>query len=128
MQRQTYRTPGTRLWWSNVAEWCACAHQFHRRRLSRKRHRDLETHGMCMPLATVAIEDDTEAIAAAIWLPNRGPTGLPRPKRGKRGDHPTTPLIMALMNRAAVLRRAAEKLPRGDNWTAVFGSDNDKMR
>lgn len=45
-----YRTPGTRLWWSNVREWCDCGYVLNRRRLSHKRNRDLETHGMCMPL------------------------------------------------------------------------------
>ncbi|ATF04065.1 hypothetical protein PhaeoP75_04466 (plasmid) [Phaeobacter gallaeciensis] len=121
MTRYSYRTPGTALWWSNVAEWCACAHRLDQRRSSGKRNCDLETHGGCMPLAMIAIEDDLEAIEAAIWLLTRGPAYLIRPQRGSRADHPTTPIIVALNNRAAILKREADNMPRGANWTAVHG-------
>ena len=30
--------------------------------------------------------------------------------------------------RVGIRRQPADELPRGDNWTAVFGSDNGKMR
>lgn len=119
MTRYSYRTPGTRLWWSNVAEWCDCAILLNRRRLSGKRHRDLETHGMCMPLAMIKIEDDSEAIDRALWLLTKGPTGLQRPQRGKRGDHPTTAIIVALKNRQAILIREIDDIPQGENWRAV---------
>ncbi len=122
MTRFIYRTPGTALWWGDVAEWCRCAWQLDRRRLSRKRHRDLETHGMCLPLAMIEIENNLEAVEDALWLYKRGPTGLQRPQRGKRGEHPTTPIIMALQNRAAILRRAVDDIPQGANWRAVHDS------
>lgn len=118
MTRLLYQAPGTRLWRSNVEEWCDRACQLNRRRLSRKRHRDLETHGMCMPLRMIEIEDDIEAIDRAPWLFTEGPTGLQRPQRGTRGDHPTTPIIMALKYRKALLKREADEIPQGANGRA----------
>lgn len=115
----TYRTPGTRVQWSNVAEWCAAAWTLDRRRWSRKARRDLETHAMCMPLAMIKIEVDLEAIEEAVKLLKYGPTGLQRPQRGHRGDHPTTAIIVALNNRAAVLRRQTDDIPTGGNWNAI---------
>ncbi|OBY26782.1 hypothetical protein A9D60_17480 [Leisingera sp. JC1] len=74
---------------------------------------------MCMPLEMIKIEQDLEAIEIALWLYRKGPTGLQRPQRGKRGDHPSTPIIMALQNRAMMLRRSADEIPQGANWRAV---------
>lgn len=74
-----------------------------------------------MPLAMIAIEDDLEAIEAAIWLLTRGPAYLIRPQRGSRANHPTTPIIVALNNRARILKREVDNMPRGANWTAVHG-------
>lgn len=69
------RTPGTRLWWSNVREWCDCGYALNRRRLSRKRNRDLETRGMCMPLDLIYRETDLEAVDLVLpawphWHPS----------------------------------------------------------
>lgn len=119
MTRYIYTTPGTRVRWSNVVEWCAAAWKLNSRRWSRKMRRDLETHAMCMPLDMIKIEDDLEAIESAVWLLKYGPTGLQRPQRGHHGDHPTTAVIVALNNRAAVLRREADVIPQGDNWKAM---------
>lgn len=74
---------------------------------------------MCLPLAMIEIENNLEAVENALWLFKRGPTGLQRPQRGKRGNHPSTPIIMALQNRAAILRRAADVIAQGENWRAV---------
>ncbi len=112
MTQYIYTTPGTRVRWSNVAEWCAAAWTLDRRRWSRKARRDLETHAVCMPLAMIKIENDLEAIEEAVKLLKYGPTGLQRPQRGHRGDHPTTAIIVALNNRAAVLKRAADNIPQ----------------
>lgn len=117
--RVEYRTPGTKLWWGNVAEWCSCGYVLNRRRLSRKRNRDLETHAMCMPLDLIYRETDLEAIDLAIWFYRHGPIGIRRPQRGARGDHPSTAIFVALMNRRAVLRRARDTVPEGGNWRAV---------
>lgn len=122
MPRYSYRTPGTRLWWSNVAEWCDCAHQLNRRNLSAKRRVDLETHGGCVPLEMIAIEEDLSAIEAAVFLLKYGPIGLRRPQRGERINHATTPVLMALNNRAAILRRKSDHMPPGANWLAVHGT------
>ncbi|QDI74478.1 hypothetical protein [Leisingera sp.] len=70
----------------------------------------------------IEIENNLEAVEDALWLYKRGPTGLQRPQRGKRGEHPTTPIIMALQNRAAILRRAVDDIPQGANWRAVHDS------
>lgn len=121
MIRINYRTPGTRLWWSNVQEWCTCAWTLERRRLSAKRNRDIETHAICVPLEMIKIESDLDAIEQAVELYKHGPKGIRRPQRGHRGEHGSTPIIVALQNRAAVLRREADALPKGENWSAVQG-------
>ncbi len=114
-----YRTPGTRLWWSNVREWCECGYVLNRRRLSHKRNRDLETHAMCMPLDMIYRETNLEAVNLAIWFYRHGPIGVRRPQRGARGDHPSTPIFVALMNRRANLVRDQDDIPEGGNWRAA---------
>ena len=114
-----YRTPGTRLWWSNVREWCDCGYVLNRRRLSHKRNRDLETHGTCMPLDLIYRETDLEAVDLAIWFYRHGPIGVRRPQRGHRGDHPSTPIFQALMNRRAILVRDQDGISERDNWQAA---------
>lgn len=61
----------------------------------------------------IRIEDYLEAIDEAVRLLKHGPTGLQQPQRGHRGDHPSTAIIVALSNRAAVLRRKADVKPHG---------------
>lgn len=118
-----YRTPRTRLTWSTVSEWCDCARQLDRRRLSSKRSRDLETHACILPRSVIAAETSLEAIEDAIWLLRHGPIGMRRPQRGYRADHGTTPVLMDLQNRRAVLKRTLDVIATGDNWRAVHGSD-----
>lgn len=120
MTRYSYRTPGANLWWSDVGEWTSCAMRIDRRRCSAARNAALAAHAAALPRALIDIETDPAAIEAALRLLEYGPPGLARPPRGSRGDHPTTPIIMALRNRAAILRRAAEPMRHGDNWRAVF--------
>ena len=119
MTRYQYRTPGTRLWWGDVGEWCALAFVLDRRRLSRKRNRDLETHAMCMPLEMIYAETELEALDLAIWFYRHGPIGIRRPQRGARKDHPSTPILMALNNRRASLLRKRDHIPEGGNWIAA---------
>ena len=119
-----YRTPGTRLWWSNVREWCDCGHVLNRRRLSHKRNRDLETRSMRMPLDLIYRETDLEAVDLAIWFYRHGPIGIRLPQRGHRGDHPSTPIFPALMNRRAVLVRDQDSIPEGGNWRAAHAPPN----
>ena len=125
MTRTIYRTPGTLVTWGNVREWCMAAFKLDRRRSSEKRNRDLKTHAGIMPLSMIYAETDLEAIECAIYLLKQGPSYLCRPERGYRADHPSTPIIVALSNRAAVLRREADVMPTGDNWNAVSNSSQD---
>lgn len=53
----------------------------------------------------IEIDDDLEAIERALWLYRKGQAGLKRPHCGKRGDHSSTAIIVAMNNRAAALRR-----------------------
>ena len=117
-----YRTPGTRLWWSNVREWCDSGYALNRRRLSHKRNRDLETHGMCMPLDLIYRETDLEAVDLAIWFYRHGPIGIRRPQRGHRGDHPSTPIFQGLMNRRVTLLSEQDDVPEGDKWRAAYAN------
>lgn len=126
MQIYRYTTPGTRLSWSNVSEWVEAARALDRRRCSEARSRALRNHGGVMPREMIQRETDAQAIEAALDLLKYGPPGLARPPKGARGTHPTTPVIMDLMNRLAVLGRD-EELPRGDNWTAMFGQGTDEQ-
>ena len=125
MTRHRYTTPGTRLTWSDVAEWVSAAHRIDRRGLSAARNRALAAHGAALPRALINRETHGPSLEAGIHLLKHGPPRLARPPKGARAGHPTTPIIMDLMNRLAVLKRRRE-MPPGDNWTAVFGgSDED---
>ena len=93
--------------------------------LSAARNRALAAHGAVLPRELIDRETHVPSLEAAIHLLKYGPPGLARPPKGARADHPTTPVIMDLINRHAVLKRRHE-MPRGDNWTAIFGgSDAD---
>ena len=120
MTQCRYTTPGTRLTWSDVSEWVDAAHRIDRRRLSEARNRALGAHGAAMPRELIRRETDIPSLEAAIHLLKYGPPRLARPPKGARADHPTTPVIMDLMNRLAVLKRQDE-MGAGDNWTAMFG-------
>ena len=123
MTLNKYATPGTRLTWSNVTEWVDAAHRIDRRRLSEARNRALAAHGGALPREFINRETHVPALEAAIHLLKYGPPGLARPPKGARADHPTTPVIMDLMNRLAVLKRQ-DKMGAGDNWTAMFGGSD----
>ena len=81
--RVEYRTPGTKLWWGNVAEWCSCGYVLNRRRLSRKRNRDLETHAerifqaavvtRTMPIGNLTGMQDGERDQLAAWYSGLNP-------------------------------------------------------
>ena len=115
-----YTTPGTRLSWSNVTEWVNAARRIDGRRSSEARNRALACHGAVMPRELIDRETHIPSIETALDLLKYGPPGLARPGRGARGNHPTTPIIVDLMNRLAVLKRDAE-MPSGGNWIAMHG-------
>lgn len=123
MTHHRYTTPGTRLTWSDVSEWIDAAHRIDRRRLSEARNRALAAHGAALPRDLINCETRVRSLEAAIHLLKHGPPGLARPPKGARANHPTTPVIMDLMNRLAVLR-CRDEMPRGDNWTAFFGGSD----
>ena len=114
--RYEYRTPGTTLWWASIGEWIACAHRLDRRRSSAARHRALAAHAACLPSDLIAAETDIATIDTALRLLKYGPPSLARPPRGGREGHPTTRVIVDLMNRRAGLMRAADEIPEGGNW------------
>ena len=118
-----YTTPGTRLTWSDVGEWVEAAHRIDRRRLSAARNRALAAHGAALPRELIDRETHVPSLEAAIHLLKYGPPGLARPPRGARADHPTTPVIMDLINRVAVLK-GRDEMPRGGNCTAMFGGSD----
>lgn len=123
MPHDRYTTPGTRLTWSDVSEWVDAAHRIDRRRLSEAWNRALGAHGAAMPRELIKRETDVPSLEAAIHLLKYGPPGLARPPKGARADHPTTPVIMDLMNRLAVLKRQ-DQMPAGGNSTAMFGGSD----
>ncbi|MEO1139387.1 MAG: hypothetical protein AAFW87_08015 [Pseudomonadota bacterium] len=117
-----YRTPGTRLWWSDVGEWIAAARKIDRRRLSQQRYRALQNHGGSMPRALIDLETDIDAIDDALDFLKYGPPGLARPQRGHRAKAAQTRIIMDLMNRRAALVCQIDDMPEGDNWIAARAS------
>ncbi len=123
MTHYQYTTPGTRFTWSDVSEWVDAAYRIDGRRLGAARNRALAAHGAVMPRELINRETDVPSLEAAIHLLKYGPPGLARPSKGARANHPTTPVIMDLMNRLAVLKRR-DQMPAGDNWTAMFGGSD----
>lgn len=118
--RVRYNTPGTRLWWSTVGEWVDVAQRLDRRRYSSARNRALAAHGGALPRDVILAEQDLEVIESAISLLKYGPRDLARPQRGSRAGHPTTPVLMDLMNRRRDLLGEPDQMLTGDNWRAVF--------
>ena len=123
MYRCSYKTPGTRLQWSTLHEWIAAAHRIDRRRCGEARNRALAAHAACLPKSVIEQEQTIETIDAAVDLLKYGRPGFARPPQGCRANHPTTPIIMDLMNRRAVLLRQLDDMPAGDNWTAMHGPE-----
>jgi len=123
MTHYRYTTPGTRLTWSTVKEWVDAANRIDRQRLSEARNRALAAHGAVLPRELIDRETHVPSLDAAIHLLKYGPPGLARPPKGARAGHPTTPVIMDLMNRSAVLKHRDE-MGAGDNWTAMFGGSD----
>ncbi|WP_339106922.1 hypothetical protein [Roseovarius rhodophyticola] len=77
-----------------------------------------------MPLDLIYRETELEAVDLALWFYRHGPIGIRRPQRGHRGDHPSTPIFQALMNRRAALARSQDDIPEGDNWRAAHDNTN----
>jgi hypothetical protein len=123
MTPHRYTTPGTRLTWSRLADWVETAHRIDRRRLSEARNRALAAHADALPRDLINRESRIPALEAALHLLKYGPPGLARPPKGARAGHPTTAIIMDLMNCLAVLKRQDE-MPPGDNWTTMFGGSD----
>lgn len=123
MTHHRYTTPGTRLTWSDASEWVDAAQRIDGRRLSEARNRALAAHGAAMPRELIDRETHVPSLEAAIELLKYGPPGLARPSKGERANHPTTPIIMELMNRLAVLKRRDE-MGTGNNWAAIFGGSD----
>ena len=87
-----------------------------------KCNRDLDTHGVCLPLDLIYRETDIEAVDIAIWFYRHGPIGIRRPQRRHRGDDPSTPIFRALMNRRVTLLSEQDDVPEGDNWRAAHAN------
>ncbi len=123
MTQYKYTTPGTRLTWSGVSEWVDAAHWIGSCQLSAARNRAYAAHAAALPRELIDREMYVPSLEAALHLLKYGHPSLARPQRGHRAGHPTTPVIMDLMNRLAVLKRQ-DLMPAGDNWTALFGGSD----
>ena len=123
MTHYQYTTPGTRLTWSDVSEWVDAAYRIGRRQLSAARNRAYAAHAAALSRDLIDRETHVPSLETALHLLKYGHPSLARPQRGHRADHPTTPVIMDLMNRLAVLKRQDE-MGAGDNWTAMFGGSD----
>ncbi len=124
-----YRTPGTRLTWANLSDWCAVAGVLSERRdVDGDNQMARAAHVEALPLALVAGCDDVDALATLLWWLIESPPSkhIVRPLRGHRADAPHTPLIMAAKNRLAQLARAADTatMPIGHNRRAVIDAED----
>ncbi|MBL4556867.1 MAG: hypothetical protein JKP98_05865 [Rhodobacteraceae bacterium] len=84
MTRWEYRTPGTALWWSDVAGWCAAARRLLGPALFGRRSAALEAHAAALPLSMIAAETDAAAIADALDLLKHGRPALRAAARSAR--------------------------------------------
>lgn len=116
-------TPGTRLTWSDIRDWVDAVHRIDKGQLSGALNRDHVANAAALPRDLIDRETHVPSLEAALHLLKHGHPGLARPQRGHRADHPTTPVIMGLMNRPAILKRQ-EEMDAGDNWTAMFGGSD----
>ena len=123
MTHDRYTTPGTRLTSSDVSEWVDAAHRIGGRRPGAARNRAYAAHAAALPRDLIDREMHVPSLETALRLLKYGHPSLARPQRGHRADHPSTPVIMDLMNRLAVLKRR-DQMPAGDNWTAMFGGSD----
>ncbi|MEM8976049.1 MAG: hypothetical protein AAGD43_28620 [Pseudomonadota bacterium] len=64
-------------------------------------------------------ETDLKVIEQALYLLKFGPSPVCRPEHGYRADHPSTPVIVALKNWMAVLKKEEDMIPAGGNWMAM---------
>lgn len=98
---KTLTTPHTRLTWSNLTEWLAAWNRLHHRAHSGERYMKESAHVRLLPVAMVA--DELSVVVLYDFLDVlHDSTGL-RPPRGRRGNHPTTHLLVAANNRLAQL-------------------------
>ncbi|WP_305970530.1 MULTISPECIES: hypothetical protein [unclassified Mameliella] len=123
MTHDRYTTPGTRLTWSDVSEWVDAAHRIGSRQLSAARNRAYAAHAAALPRELIDRATHVPSLETALHLLKYGHPSLGRPQRGHRANHPTTSVIMDLMNRLAVLKRQ-DQMGAGDNWTAMFGGSD----
>ncbi|ODM45306.1 hypothetical protein A9320_11755 [Ruegeria sp. PBVC088] len=123
MTLYNYTTPGTRLTWSDLSEWVDAVQRIGRRQPGAARNRAYAAHAAALPRDLIDRETHVPSLEAALHLLKYGHPRLARPQRGYRVDHPTTPVIIDLINRLAALKRR-DQMPAGDNWTAMFGGSD----
>ena len=124
-----YRTPGTRLTWASLSDWCAVAGVLSQRRdLDGRNQMARAAHVEVLPLAFVTGCDDVAALQKLLWWLIESPASkdIVRPLRGHRADAPHTPLIMAAKNRLVQLARAADAatMPIGHNRRAALDAED----
>ena len=104
----SHLTPRTTLKWSTLQEWYACARRINDRRSTFLHHEQARLHVKALPIKLIySCADRTTLSHCSSWLCN-GPSDFMQPPRGKRGDAPHTPLIVAINNRIAQLDREAD--------------------
>lgn len=98
---QTVETPGTRLAWNCLANWVQVWETLQRRRVSSNRYQQESNHIRVLPVEMIAEETNPDVLYAflEIMASNAGN----RPRKGERGGHPTTEMVMVANNRLAHL-------------------------
>ncbi len=121
-----FTTPGTRIRWYDLREWIIGAYKIDARRWSEARSNALLAHVATLPKSMITEETDIDVIEEAIFLIKHGPKGLARPERGFRKNHPSTPVLMHLLNRKEALIKYAkgDLISSGENRIAVFGDQS----
>jgi hypothetical protein len=105
-----YRTCGTGVTWCDLRSWLDGAIELAGRRPSSKAYADGDRHLRGIELRLVYRCENPETLRGVLDLFNATGTrnnSMCAPARGLRGDHPTTPIIVAVKNRLDQLGEVA---------------------
>lgn len=107
-----------------VRQWMRAAHHVQQRRMSR--HRDeaaVRLRGYLTLVVVNLCDELADLKVLRRFLVTSHPAMFGRPNRGVRGEHWTTPLIVHIDNRIAMLTRLearlADPMPDGANFSAM---------
>lgn len=112
-----YKTPYSRLFWSNLEEWITVAGIIRARRSSLRRNRQRAGHVAALPVKLIYECQSRKSLDFVLFLLIAHGSDFMLPCRGDRKNAPHTALIVAIKNRLAQIDRAEDlaSMPDGHN-------------